>query len=194
MTPNHALSRTQHPSGGPSPLARARTSTPASPSVLMMRPFHECSRDRWCGISRRGGRALRRRTVALHCDCSWLTCGAEDEGDRLGDLEETLAIQIGKRLGSQLGAASVFPSVPRVLLPRAAFTETHQVRRSRPPQPLSTRYKGAPFRKRVLKCFVPEIWLLVTVCGTDGVVWRIFPPSLRSEHLSATLSKHITSP
>ena len=148
----------KHPSGGPSLLAHARTLTPAPPSVLMMRPFQECSRERRCGISRRGGRALRRRTVVLRRDCSWLTCEAEDEGDRLGDLEETLAIQIGKRLGSQLGAASVFPGVPRVLLPRAAFTETHQVRRSRPPQqPLSTRYKGAPFRKRVLKCFVPEI-------------------------------------
>ena len=71
-----------HPSI-PSLLAHARTSTPAPPSVLMMRPFEEGPRDRRCGISRRGGRALRRRTVVLRRDCSWLTCGAEAEGDRL---------------------------------------------------------------------------------------------------------------
>ena len=50
--------------------------------------------------------------MALRRDCGQLTCAAEAKGGRLGDLEETLAIQIGKRLGSQLGAASVFPSVP----------------------------------------------------------------------------------
>ena len=113
-------------------LAHARTLTPAPPSVLMMRPFQECPRDRRCGISRRGGRALRRRTVALRRDCSELACGAEAKGDRLGDLEETLAIQIGKRLGSHFRTASVLPSIPSIVLAGREFAGVYQVRRCPP--------------------------------------------------------------
>jgi len=73
------------------------------PSVLMMHPFQECPRDRRCDASRRGGRAHRRRTMALRRDCGWLMCGAEVKGGRLGEFEETLAIQIGQRVGATFG-------------------------------------------------------------------------------------------
>ena len=65
-----------------------------------------------CGISRRGGRALRRRTVVLRRDCSWLTCEAEAEGDCLGDLEETWRSRLGSDLAANLGQRAFSRAYP----------------------------------------------------------------------------------
>ena len=154
MTPNHAVSRTQHPSGGPSLLAHARTLTPAPLSVLMMRPFQECPQDRRCGISRRGGRALRRRTVVLRRDCSWLTCGAEAEGDRLGDLEETWRSRLGSDLAANFGQRA-FSRAYRAYCDAARLSQKHIRCTDRAGHHhYRLGRKGRHLGTRVLKCFV----------------------------------------